>query len=354
MYGGLLAGLAIATVVPQFDPVFRGNSEALGIVLGATIILLVGVLDDVLELSAPAKAAGMVLAGSVLSLLGVSMLWFRVPFGGIVSVSPDLAPLVTVLWVLALANAVNFIDGLDGLAAGVVAIAAGAFALYSDHLFELGRLGVDNNSIGPLVAVVALGMCLGFLPFNVHPARVFMGDAGALLLGLLMACWTLLVGGGTHEAATGSTYFFLAPLLIPLIIMGVPVLDLAFAVVRRASKRVSPAVADRNHLHHRLERLGHGQRRSVFILWAWTAILSGLVLATVYTEQGDALMPAAVAALAVLLFTVLHPEARRSRRARPKAAPARTSPGQAAPAPGDGSEPAALSGAARAARTPPE
>jgi UDP-GlcNAc:undecaprenyl-phosphate GlcNAc-1-phosphate transferase len=117
---------------------------------------------------------------------------------------------------------------------------------------------------------------------------------------------------------------------------------------------MSPAVADRNHLHHRLERLGHGQRRSVFILWAWTAILSGLVLATVYTEQGDALMPAAVAALAVLLFTVLHPEARRSRRARPKAAPARTSPGQAAPAPGDGSEPAALSGAARAARTPPE
>jgi UDP-GlcNAc:undecaprenyl-phosphate GlcNAc-1-phosphate transferase len=351
MYGGLLAGLAIATVVPQFDPVFRGNSEALGIVLGATIILLVGVLDDVLELSAPAKAAGMVLAGSVLSLLGVSMLWFRVPFGGIVSVSPDLAPLVTVLWVLALANAVNFIDGLDGLAAGVVAIAAGAFALYSDHLFELGRLGVDNNSIGPLVAVVALGMCLGFLPFNVHPARVFMGDAGALLLGLLMACWTLLVGGGTHEAATGSTYFFLAPLLIPLIIMGVPVLDLAFAVVRRASKRVSPAVADRNHLHHRLERLGHGQRRSVFILWAWTAILSGLVLATVYTEQGDALVPAAVAALAVLLFTVLHPEARRSRKAaRPQPVPA---PAPAA-AEADGSAPPALSGAPRAASSPPE
>ncbi len=349
MYGGLLAGLATATVVPQFDPVFRGNSEALGIVLGATIILLVGALDDVLELSAPAKAAGMVLAGSVLSLLGVSMLWFRVPFGGIVSVSPDLAPLVTVLWVLALANAVNFIDGLDGLAAGVVAIAAGAFALYSDHLFELGRLGVDNNSIGPLVAVVALGMCLGFLPFNVHPAKVFMGDAGALLLGLLMACWTLLVGGGTHEAATGSTYFFLAPLLIPLVIMGVPVLDLAFAVVRRASKRVSPAVADRNHLHHRLERLGHGQRRSVFILWAWTAILSGLVLATVYTEQGDALVPAGVAALAVLLYTVLHPEARRSRRAARPQAPA---PAPPPPEAEDAGAPA-LSGAPRTGAPPP-
>jgi UDP-GlcNAc:undecaprenyl-phosphate GlcNAc-1-phosphate transferase len=349
MYFGLLAGLGTATVVPQFDPVFRDNSEPLGILLGATIILLVGALDDLLELSAPAKAAGMVLAGSALSLLGVSMLWFRVPFGEIVSVSPDLAPLVTVLWVLALANAVNFIDGLDGLAAGVVAIAAGAFALYSDHLFELGRLGVDNNSIGPLVAVVALGMCLGFLPFNVHPARMFMGDAGALLLGLLMACWTLLVGGGTHEAATGSTAFFLFPLIIPLVIMGVPVLDLAFAVVRRASRRVSPAVADRNHLHHRLERLGHGQRRSVFILWAWTAILSGLVLAAVYTDQSDALVPAGIAALAVLLYTVLHPEARRSRRRKGTPGPASTPP--APPPDGDAGEPAALAGVPRAVPT---
>ena len=350
MYGGLLAGLGVATVVPQFDPVFRDNSEPLGILLGATIILLVGALDDLLELSAPAKAAGMVLAGSALSLLGVSMLWFRVPFGEIVSVSPDLAPLVTVLWVLALANAVNFIDGLDGLAAGVVAIAAGAFALYSDHLFELGRLGIDNNSIGPLVAVVALGMCLGFLPFNVHPARIFMGDAGALLLGLLMACWTLLVGGGTHEAATGSTAFFLFPLLIPLVIMGVPILDLAFAVVRRASRRVSPAMADRNHLHHRLERLGHGQRRSVFILWAWTAILSGLVLAAVYTDQSDALLPAGVAGLAVLLYTVLHPEARRSRRR--KGTPGATSSPPAPAGEGDdGTEPAALAGAPGAVPT---
>jgi UDP-GlcNAc:undecaprenyl-phosphate/decaprenyl-phosphate GlcNAc-1-phosphate transferase len=120
--------------------------------------------------------------------------------------------------------------------------------------------------------------------------------------------------------------------------------------VRRASKRVSPAVADRNHLHHRLERLGHGQRRSVFILWAWTAILSGLVLATVYTEQGDALVPAGVAALAVLLYTVLHPEARRSRKARPRGVAAPTPPAPAA----EGSGPPALSGAPRAAARPPE
>ncbi len=314
MYIGFLAGLTTATQVPQFDPVFRDTSEPLGIVLGATAILLVGAVDDLFDISPPAKTAGMVLAGSALSLLGVSMLWFRAPLFGIISVSPDLAPLVTVLWVYALANAVNFIDGLDGLAAGVVAIAAGAFALYSDRLFEQGLLGGDNNSIGPLIAVVTLGICVGFLPWNFHPAKVFMGDAGALLLGLLMACWTILVGGGTYEAAEGSTYFFLAPLLLPLVIMGVPVFDLVFAVVRRASRRTSPAARDRNHLHDRLERLGHGHRRSVVILCAWTAILSGVVLWPVYTDSGDAFVPAGVAALAVLLFTVLHPEARRSRR----------------------------------------
>jgi len=316
MYLGFLAGVGTATLVPQFDPVFEASSEALGIVVGATVIVLVGAIDDIREVSAPAKMAGQVLAASALSLFGVTMLFFKVPFGETLVLSPDLAPLVTVLWVLGMANAVNFIDGLDGLAAGTVAIAAGAFALYSDRLFEQGLLGLDNNSIAPLLAVLALGMCLGFLPFNVHPARIFMGDGGAMLLGLLMACSTLLVGGKTYEDTNGSTFFFYAPLLIPFVIMGVPVFDTAFAVVRRASRRASPATADKEHLHHRLMRLGHGQRRSVFILWAWTAILSGFVLYPVYTDEGTALVPAGIAALAVALFTVLHPEARRSRRGR--------------------------------------
>ena len=181
-----------------------------------------------------------------------------------------------------MANAVNFIDGLDGLAAGVVAIAAGAFALYSrPPVRAQGRLGRRQQQHRPPRGGGGARACAsGFLPFNVHPARIFMGDAGALLLGLLMACSTLLVGGGTARGGHGVDRSSSSPRCsIPLVIMGVPILDLAFAVVRRASQRVSPAVADRKgHLHHRLERLGHGQRRSVFILWAWTAILSGLVL----------------------------------------------------------------------------
>ena len=313
MFCGFLVAMAVASRLGQFHPVFQGTSEPVGILLAASIIFGVGALDDLREVSAPAKVAGMVLAGAVLSLLGVTMLYFRVPFGDYLALSPDLAPLVTVLWVVGMANAVNLIDGLDGLAAGIVGIAAGAFALYSDRLFDQGLLPNASNSISPLIAVIVLGMCLGFLPYNFHPAKIFMGDGGALLLGLLMASSTLLVGGQTTEDVNGGTFFFFAPLFIPFFILGVPILDTAFAIVRRASRRSAVSVADKEHLHHRLMRLGHGQRRSVLILWAWTAILSGLVLWPVYTDRPSGFVTIGVAALAVALYTVLHPEVRRVR-----------------------------------------
>jgi UDP-GlcNAc:undecaprenyl-phosphate GlcNAc-1-phosphate transferase len=313
MFLGFVVGMAVASRMHQFRPVFEGTSEPLGVLLGAAVIFGLGLLDDVREVSAPAKMAGIVLAGGVLSLLGVSMLYFRIPFAGFIALSPDMAPLLTVLWVVGMANAVNLIDGLDGLAAGIVAIAAGTFALYSARLFDLGLLPNASNSISPLIAVIVLGMCLGFLPFNFHPARIFMGDGGALLLGLLMASSTLLVGGQTAEATSGTTFFFFAPLFIPFLILGVPILDTAFAIVRRAGRRTGVAVADKDHLHHRLMRLGHGQVRSVLILWTWTALLSGLALGPLYWKDVNALVPFGVLALAVALYTVLHPEARRTR-----------------------------------------
>ena len=311
MYGGLIAGFVAASRLEQFDEVFLGRSEPVGVLLAASIILLVGVIDDLRDVSAPAKAAGQVLAGSVLGLFGVTMLFFRVPFGEIWSVPRDVAPLITVLWVMGMSNAVNLIDGLDGLAAGIVAIAAGAFFLYSDTLFEQNLLPL--GSIAPLLAVITAGVCLGFLPHNFHPARIFMGDCGALLLGLLMACSTLLVGGQTPDSASGSTFFFFAPLFIPFVILGVPILDTAFSIVRRASKRTGLSVADKDHLHHRLMRLGHGQRRSVAILWFWTALLSGFVLYPAYTNKGNGVVPFGIAAMGVALYTVLHPQARRTR-----------------------------------------
>ncbi|MDP9402008.1 MAG: undecaprenyl/decaprenyl-phosphate alpha-N-acetylglucosaminyl 1-phosphate transferase [Actinomycetota bacterium] len=308
MFGALLLAMFVASQLPQFRPVFEGSSEPLGIVLAAGVIFVVGLVDDVREVSAPAKLAGQVLAGSVLSFLGVTMLYFRVPFVDIVSISPDLAPLLTVLWVAAIANAVNLVDGLDGLAAGVVAIAAAAFFVYADRLFKAGLLGGDN--LGPLVAVIACGVCLGFLPHNFHPARMFMGDAGAMLLGLLMASSTMVVGGRTADQFSGQTYFFFAPMFIPLFVLGVPILDTAFAIVRRSVRRASLAAPDKEHLHHRLMRLGHGHRRSVVILWAWTAILSGLVLFPTFTNEGNAVIPFAAAGLVVALYTLFHPGVR--------------------------------------------
>jgi UDP-GlcNAc:undecaprenyl-phosphate GlcNAc-1-phosphate transferase len=315
LFLGFLAGMAAATQLEQFDPVFRGTSEPLGILAGATIIFVVGLIDDVRELSPPAKAAGQVLAASVMSLLGVTMLFFRLPFLGFYSLSPDLAPLVTVLWVLGMATAINYIDGLDGLAAGITAIGAGAFALYTTRLFDLGLLPNESNSISPLLSVMVVGVCIGFLPWNFHPAKIFMGDSGALLLGLLMASSTLLVGGQTAEGTSGTTFFFFAPLVIPLVILGVPIFDTAFSIVSRAAKRRPVSLRDRDHLHDRLMRIGHGQRRAVLILWTWTAILSGLVLWPVLTrsENANAIVPFAVAAMGVLLYTVLHPQVRRRR-----------------------------------------
>jgi UDP-GlcNAc:undecaprenyl-phosphate GlcNAc-1-phosphate transferase len=333
MYGGLLAGLLVATRLEQFDQVFEGRSEPLGVLLAATVILAVGVIDDLREVSAPAKAAGQVLAGSVLGLLGVTMLFFRVPFGEIWSVPRDVAPLITVLWVMGMSNAVNLIDGLDGLAAGIVAIAAGAFFLYTDTLFDQNLLPI--GTIAPLIAIITAGICVGFLPHNFHPARIFMGDGGALLLGLLMACSTLLVGGQTPDAASGSTFFFFAPLFIPFVILGVPILDTAFSIVRRASKRTGLAVADKDHLHHRLMRLGHGQRRSVAILWVWTVLLSGFVLYPAYTDRGDGAATFAVAAICVALYTVLHPQARKARSRGARQLQLDLRPGGTAPEPAE-------------------
>lgn len=302
---GLLVAFGVAALIDDFSGVMAARTEMLGVLLAAAVIFSVGFIDDVREISAPAKLAGMVLAGSVMSLTGVSILFFRVPFFDLLFLSADWSALVTVMWVLGMANAVNFIDGLDGLAGGIIAIASGTFLLYA---LQLGNEGVlDLNNPGALWASITLGLCVGFLPHNVHPARIFMGDGGALLLGLLMAASTMSVGGRTTEEFSGQAFFFFAPIFIPLVILGVPILDTVFAITRRAVKRTAVAEADKEHLHHRLMRLGHGHRRSVLILWMWTALLSAFVLYPTYTGEGDAFVPIGVAALALALFTVFHP-----------------------------------------------
>ncbi|MGI9603342.1 MAG: glycosyltransferase family 4 protein [Acidimicrobiales bacterium] len=308
---GFLIAIGVAATMDEFDPVFASGSEILGVVIAALVIFTVGFIDDLREISAPAKTAGMVLAGSILSFAGVGLLVFRVPFLDLFLLSPDWSALLTVVWVLLMANAINFIDGLDGLAAGIVAIAAGTFFLYAIRLGDADVLSASNP--GALIAAVTLGICVGFLPHNFHPARIFMGDGGALLLGLLMAASTMAVGGRTSEPFSGQAFFFFAPIFIPLIILAVPIIDTAFAVVRRASRRRSPVAADKEHLHHRLMRLGHGHRRSVLIMWAWTLLLCGFVLYPTYTGSGDAVVPFGIAGLMLVLYTVFHPGLRGER-----------------------------------------
>jgi UDP-GlcNAc:undecaprenyl-phosphate GlcNAc-1-phosphate transferase len=228
--------------------------------------------------------------------------------------------LITVLWVVGMCQAINLIDGLDGLAAGIVGIAAGAIFLFADKLGDPSLAQLPSDNIAPLVALATAGACAGFLPHNVHPANIFMGDGGALLLGLLMAAASVAVGGNSTADSSSQTFFFFAPLFIPLVILGVPILDTAYAVVRRARRGTGVTQRDKGHLHHRLMALGHGQRRSVAILWTWTALLSVLVLYPVYTESDDAVLPVGIAGLALLLYTVLHPQAvteRKARRGRP-------------------------------------
>ena len=315
MFVGLIAGLVTAWNMDVFNDQLAPGAESIGMLLAALIIVLVGLVDDIRDISPPAKLAGMVLAGSVLSFAGIGIVVFRVPFLGVTPLTPDLSALITVLWVVGMANAINLIDGLDGLAAGIVGIAAVTMCFYAMRLSDQSIIFTENP--GALIAAITAGLCLGFLPHNFHPARIFMGDAGALMLGLLMAVSTTVVGGRNEQAFSGQSFFFYAPIFIPLVILGVPLLDALFAIVRRTARRKGVATPDKEHLHHRLMRIGHGHRRSVLILWAWTMLLSGFVLYPTYNYgRGDAMVPTGIAALGLLLYTVLHPDIRQGRAER--------------------------------------
>ena len=309
MFAGVFWALFLAWRMDRFSPLFDSNSELIGVLLGAMVVLGIGVMDDIREVSAPARVFGVIVTGMILVTAGVTMFYFRIPFLGVIQLSNDWVPIVTIVWLLGMTQAINLIDGLDGLAAGIVAIGSTAFFIYSQHLSGLGLLSEPN--IGPLIAIITVGVCVGFLPFNFNGATIFMGDSGAYLLGFLVAVSTSVVGGRadpTTQAFSGQTYFFLAPLAIPLIILGVPVLDVAFAIARRLINRQGLAHADKGHLHHRLIALGHGPRRAVAILWSWTALLSAFVLYPVFTKSAKNFAPFGLVALVLFLYTVLHPD----------------------------------------------
>lgn len=311
--GAIALGFAIAILAAGqlgvFHADFADSTAPAGVLAAVGVMCLLGLIDDIRSVSPPAKVAGQVLAAMTLVFFGVTMTQFKVPFlPGYIELTSTVLPLVTALWVIGIANAVNLIDGLDGLAAGVIAIGSGALCIYGLRLMHLQVLSANN--IGPLLAAACCGVCLGFLPHNFHRAKIFMGDTGAMVLGIVMAAATMEIGGQATTVYSGTTYFFFAPLLVPIVILGVPIVDTALAVGRRAIRRTGVTERDLEHLHYRLMRLGHGHRRAVVLLWIWTFVLSALVLYPTFYPTWDGALPFAAVILAIALVTVFRPVGR--------------------------------------------
>ena len=276
MAGGLLMGLLLASKLPMMSAVFDGSNTVMALLSGCAIIVILGIVDDKWGLDAPTKLAGQVLAAGVMAFQGIAIIWL--PIGGTFVLDPLTSVLFTVIIVLVSINAINFVDGLDGLAAGIVAVAAGAFFIYAYVLSV--ELGLERATLATLVSVVLVGMGLGFLPNNLFPARIFMGDTGSMLLGLLLAAATITLSGQVDPSALSGGAFLptLLPVILPLAVMALPLVDLGLAVIRRTRAGRNPFAPDKQHLHHRLLQMGHSQRRAVFLMYAWTALIAGAAL----------------------------------------------------------------------------
>ncbi|MEU9116621.1 MraY family glycosyltransferase [Streptomyces sp. NPDC048483] len=283
MFGGLCAGLLVASHLTNLKSVFESSNEPRALLSGAALIWLLGVLDDKWGVDALVKLGGQMIAAGVMVLQGLTILWIPIPGIGTVSLTPMQGTLLTVALVVITINAVNFVDGLDGLASGMVCIAAAAFFMYAYRLWY--GYGIEAAAPATLFSVVLMGMCVGFLPHNMHPARIFMGDSGSMLIGLVMAAGAVsitgqvdpdLLGektGGVREATHAMVPVYI-PLLLPLTVIAVPVADLILAIVRRTWKGQSPFAADRGHLHHRLLEIGHSHSRAVLIMYFWSALIA--------------------------------------------------------------------------------
>ena len=301
MYLGVVVGLLVGRVVPFLSDLYETSSELDAAIVASTAVVVLGIVDDTRGVSAIGKLAGQVLVAGLVVLLGVQLLYFYFPGQGVLSLSTDLAVPLTVLWIVALMNAVNLVDGLDGLAAGMVAIAASAFFAY---MVRTPGGGEVEASVAALLAAVVAGVTLGFLPWNFHPAKIFMGDSGSLLLGLLLAVSTISGVGRNLEGPSGGDLAVIAiPVVVPLLVLAVPLLDVVLAIVRRMRRGIGIAHADKEHIHHRLMDIGHSHRQAVLLMYLWSALISVCALVVAFVD-GRAVV-AGVLAVAVLVATVL-------------------------------------------------
>ena len=275
-WGGLAMWLSMALtlVIVNYLPLVHKSfgSEATGIFLSGTFILLLGLLDDRFDLDPITKFAGQALAAGILLIYGVQILWL--PINGITTLPTNIGQLLTILFVMVVINAINFVDGLDGLATGIVMICAASFFAFSYLLAVIN--GLNRAGAPSLITAVGIGLCLGFLPHNFHPAQIFMGDSGAMFLGLMVSASAITLTGQVDASAiteeNGSSA--LLPLLLPFTVLAIPLLDFAMAILRRVKAGRSPFAADREHLHHRIMRFGLTQQRTTIVLYLWTAMFA--------------------------------------------------------------------------------
>jgi len=318
---GIGVAFLLASTLPFLRQAFAVSHDVRAVYLGVLVLAAVGVLDDTIGLDSLTKFAGQVLAAGVVVLQGLVVYWLPLP-GVTFSLPPSLYALLTIFLLVVAINAVNFVDGLDGLAAGIVAIGGGAFFLYT-YL-----LAVDQNllraSTAALIAAAVSGACLGFLPHNVYPAKVIMGDTGAMVLGLVLASSSVSLIGQLDPAAvsvgSGGTLARLLPTLLPLLlpvaVVALPFTDLVLAVVRRVSAGRSPFSPDKQHLHHRLLQVGHSHRRAVGLLWFWAAVLSFGMLAIGLRGRGWVIALVLATVVLGITLTLAIPERVAARRRR--------------------------------------
>ncbi len=313
MFGGMVAALVVATGLPEMRKVLGDGDISVGkaLLLSGGLIVLIGIADDRWEVDALTKFAGQVAAAGIFIMQGIQIYVIPLPTGESLSLPPAYGVPLTVLLVVATINAVNFIDGLDGLAAGVVGIAGLALFSYAYLLSKTN--GMTTLTGATLIAAVLFGMCAGFLPHNFSPARIFMGDTGSMLIGLLLSASTIMLTGQFDPAilANGLFPFFVPVLLIPAV-AAVPFIDMLLAVWRRTNQGRSPFSPDKQHLHHRLLELGHSTRRAVLIMYFWVGLLaSGLVGLALFDHAWITLGVTLLVAIAGILL-MLRPPRRRT------------------------------------------
>ncbi|MFD9464429.1 MraY family glycosyltransferase [Streptomyces sp. NPDC060027] len=313
MFFGLCAGLLVADHLRNLNEVFSNSNEPRALLSGAALIWLIGVLDDKFEIDALIKLGGQMIAAGVMVVQGLTILWLPIPGVGLVALTQWQGTLLTVALVVITINAVNFVDGLDGLAAGMVCIATAAFFMYAYRIWY--GYGIEAAAPATLFAAILMGMCLGFLPHNMHPARIFMGDSGSMLIGLVLAAGAISVTGqvdpdrlnlfsGSERSTVHQMVPAYIPLLLPLTIIAIPAADLVLAIVRRTWRGQSPFAADRGHLHHRLLEVGHSHSRAVLIMYFWSALIAFGALA--YSVNSGAMWSVlAIAALSAVGLVLL-------------------------------------------------